>query len=85
MGTDDDQITEVEVADSSVPDHMSAWIELFYDLIFVAAILIFSTAVTHVHPTSGVAWIILVFAASWWVWFTTTWCANRYHMVDLTH
>jgi low temperature requirement protein LtrA len=64
---------------------MSTWIELFYDLIFVAAILIFSTAVTHVHPSSGAAWIVLVFAASWWVWFTITLCANRYHMIDLTH
>jgi low temperature requirement protein LtrA len=34
---------------------MSTWIELFYDLIFVAAILIFSTAVTHVQPSSGAA------------------------------
>jgi low temperature requirement protein LtrA len=64
---------------------MSTWIELFYDLIFVAAILIFSTAVTHVHPSSGAAWIVLVFAASLWVWVTTTLCANRYHTVDATH
>jgi low temperature requirement protein LtrA len=40
---------------------------------------------THVHPSSGAAWIVLVFAASWWVWFTTTLCADRYHMIDLTH
>jgi low temperature requirement protein LtrA len=29
---------------------MSTWIELFYDLIFVAAILIFSTTVTGLPP-----------------------------------
>ena len=62
MGTDDDQITEVGGTDSSALDHMSSWIELFYDLIFVAAILILSTAVTHVHPSSGAAWVVLVFA-----------------------
>ncbi len=71
--------------DSFTPDHMSIWIELFYDLGFVAAILIISTAVAHVHPSSGIIWIVLVFAALWWVWFTTTICANRFHMVDLRH
>jgi len=71
--------------ESHLFDHMSTWIELFYDLIFVAAILIFSEAVAHVHPSSGLAWIILVFSASWWVWFTTTVCANRFHMTDLWH
>lgn len=85
MGADDDQITGVEGIDSSALGHMSTWIELFYDLIFVAAILIFSTAVTNVRPPLGAAWIVLVFAASWWVWFTTTLCANRYHMVHATH
>jgi low temperature requirement protein LtrA len=64
---------------------MSTWIELFYDLIFVAAILIFSAAVEHIHPSYDVTWIVLVFAASWWVWFTTTVCANRFHMSDYPH
>ena len=71
--------------DSFTPDHMSIWIELFYDLGFVAAILIISVAVAHVHPSSGIIWLVLVFAALWWVWFTTTICANRFHMVDLPH
>lgn len=66
-------------------DHMSTWIELFYDLIFVAAILIFSAAVAHIHPAYDSTWIVIVFSASWWVWFTTTVCANRFHMTDLPH
>ena len=59
-------------------------IELFYDLVFVATILIF-TGVQHVHPASAAGWIVLVFAATWWVWFTTTACANRFHMSDMPH
>ena len=90
MDAEDDPDAEDDQAghgglDASPFDHMSTWIELFYDLIFVAAILIFSSAVEHVHPSSGIAWIVLVFAASWWVWFTTTVCANRFHMADLPH
>jgi low temperature requirement protein LtrA len=64
---------------------MSTWIELFYDLIFVAAILIFSAAAEHIHPSYDVSWIVLIFAALWWVWFTTTVCANRFHMSDFPH
>jgi low temperature requirement protein LtrA len=81
----DKQVARDDGLDAPTFDHMSKWIELFYDLIFVAAILIFSSAVAHVHPSSGIAWIVLVFGASWWVWFTTTVCANRFHMVDLRH
>jgi low temperature requirement protein LtrA len=66
-------------------DHMSRWIELFYDLIFVAVVLILSVAVAHVHPSSGIIWLVLVFAALWWIWFSTTACANRFHMTDLPH
>jgi low temperature requirement protein LtrA len=66
-------------------EQMPRWIELFYDLIFVAALLIFSVAVTHVHPSSGIIWLVLVFAALWWVWFMTTACANRFNIADLPH
>jgi len=70
---------------SPMSDHMSRWIELFYDLIFVAVVLILSVAVAHVHPSSGIIWLVLVFAALWWIWFSTTACANRFHMTDLPH
>jgi len=61
------------------------WTELFYDLIFVAAALIFSAAAEHVHPERAIAWIVLVFSATWWIWMTTTACANRFQMNDLLH
>jgi low temperature requirement protein LtrA len=66
-------------------DHMSRWVELFYDLAFVAAILILSSAASHAKAVSSYGWIALVFAASWWVWFVTTLIANRYHMSDSLH
>lgn len=84
MDSTDDGTDPRDPAATSV-DHMASWIELFYDLVFVAAILIFSSAVEHVHEASGTTWIVLVFAASWWVWFTTTLCANRFHMTDFPH
>ncbi len=65
--------------------HMATWIELFYDLIYVAALLIFSSAAAHLAVFSGLLWIALVFAASWWVWFTTSVCTNRFPVSDLPH
>jgi len=65
--------------------HMATWIELFYDLIYVAALLIFSSAASHLGVFSGLLRIVVVFAASWWVWFTTSVCTNRFPMSDLPH
>jgi low temperature requirement protein LtrA len=64
---------------------MARWVELFYDLAFVGAILILSAAASHIEPQWNVVYIVLVFAASWWIWFSTTILANRYHMADLLH
>jgi low temperature requirement protein LtrA len=71
--------------DGEPADHMSRWVELFYDLAFVAAILILSSAASHAKAVTSYGWIALVFAASWWVWFVTTLIANRYHMADSLH
>ncbi len=64
---------------------LSTWVTLFYDLVFVAAILIFTKAVEHVHPQTGVLWIVGVFAATWWVWFSSTLLMHRFHQSDLIH
>lgn len=72
-------------AEESISEQMSRWVELFYDLAFVGAILILSSGVSHAHPYSHAAWFALVFGASWWVWFSTTILANRFHMADVMH
>jgi len=66
-------------------EQMGVWLELFYDLVFVAAILVFSSAVSHLHDVGRVAWVVAVFAAVWWVWLSTTMFTNRFRMTDLGH
>jgi low temperature requirement protein LtrA len=66
-------------------EQMGVWLELFYDLVFVAAILVFSSAVSHLHDASRIAWVVAVFCAVWWVWLSTTMFTNRFHMADLAH
>lgn len=71
------------------PSHTLAqivvWLELFYDLVFVAAILVLSTAVSHVADATRVLWLVGVFVGLWWVWFSTTLYMNRYHSSDTVH
>jgi low temperature requirement protein LtrA len=66
-------------------EQMGAWIELFYDLVFVAAILVFSSAVSHLHDADRIVWVVAVFCAVWWVWLSTTMFSNRFHMADVLH
>jgi low temperature requirement protein LtrA len=64
---------------------MGVWIELFYDLVFVAAILVFSSAISHLHDGARIGWVVIVFAAVWWIWLSTTVFTNRFRMTDLGH
>ena len=64
---------------------MGVWLELFYDLVFVAAILVFSSAVSHLHDAVRITWVVAVFCAVWWVWLSTTMFTNRFHMADVVH
>lgn len=66
-------------------EQLGVWLELFYDLVFVAAILVFSSAVSHLHDAGRVAWVVAVFSAVWWLWLSTTMFTNRFHMADVTH
>jgi low temperature requirement protein LtrA len=63
---------------------MTAWLELFYDLVFVAAILVFSSAVSHLHQPTRIAWVVAVFVSVWWVWLLTTMFTNRFREDDMT-
>ena len=85
MTTRDEAQTQPGALDLLSEAGIAVWVELFYDLIYVAAMLIFSAAVETVRPQSGVSWIVASFAAAWWIWFATTACANRFHSSDLLH
>jgi low temperature requirement protein LtrA len=66
-------------------EQLGVWLELFYDLVFVAAILVFSSAVSHLHDASRIFWVVAVFCAVWWVWLSTTMFTNRFRMTDAVH
>jgi low temperature requirement protein LtrA len=49
-----------------------SWLELFYDLAFVAAILVMSSTYSKYAGVEGVIWLGLVFSLIWCTWLTTT-------------
>jgi low temperature requirement protein LtrA len=64
---------------------MNVWLELFYDLVFVAAILVLSSAASHLDNGVRIGRIIAIFIGLWSVWLATTFFANRFSVYDMTH
>ena len=54
-----------------------SWLELFYDLVFVASIVVLSGAYSQDTTAEGVIWMILVFSMMWGTWLSTTLLLNR--------
>ena len=64
-------------------DHRHAtWLELFFDLVFVAAISVVTHALGHLHHGHLAPEQLLVFAIAfvpvWWIWASHTLYANRF-------
>lgn len=61
------------------------WLELFYDLVFVAAITTFSDAVSFDPEPPVIATVVAAYAAVWWIWLATTLYTNRFRVDDGLH
>jgi low temperature requirement protein LtrA len=53
-----------------------AFVELFFDLVFVFAITQLSHTLLHHFSLAGALETTLLFLAVWWVWIFTTWATN---------
>ncbi len=53
------------------------WLELFYDLVFVAAIVVLSSAYSHDTSADQTTWLALAFLMIWTIWLLTTLVLNR--------
>ena len=61
------------------------WLELFYDLIFVAAIIQLGDALSHHVTLGGFAAFAGHFVPLWLAWSGFTFFANRFDVDDFTH
>ncbi len=55
-----------------LPVPAQSWLGLFYDLAFVAAIVVVSTFFSRGYAPAQIAWLGLVFAMIWTTWLMTT-------------
>ena len=63
----------------------ATWLELFYDLAFVATVAVLGVRLGGVHEAAGV-WIYLGYLALiWWLWAGHTFYADRYDTDDLVY
>ena len=60
-----------------------SYVELFYDLVMVATVIVFSSKVSHDLSAHNIVWFILVFAMLWWAWLTTTLVLNTARQNDV--
>ena len=71
MQTDDD-VTSMRTSGPA------SWLELFYDLVFVAAVVTFSDAISFSPNLGRIGAVDAAFAATWLIWLATTLHANRF-------
>ncbi len=66
-------------------ERTATWLELFYDLVFVAAVAMMGTRLVHDVSWSSVASYLGYFALVWWLWASHTFYADRYDTDDLIY
>jgi low temperature requirement protein LtrA len=66
-------------------ERTATWLELFYDLVFVAAVAMMGTRLVHDVSWASVASYLAYFALVWWLWASHTFYADRYDTDDLIY
>lgn len=61
------------------------WLELFYDLVYVATIIQLGNVLSHHVSLTGFLEFIFLFLFIWWSWIGVTFYANRFLVDDVWH
>ncbi|MDZ4769370.1 MAG: low temperature requirement protein A [Chloroflexota bacterium] len=61
------------------------WLELFYDLVYVATIVQLSNKLADDVSVGGFLTVLLLFVPIWWVWMGSTFYNSRFTADDLVH
>lgn len=63
----------------------ATWLELFYDLIFVSAIVELSENLTRNISISGIVEFVVLLILVWWAWVGAAFFATRFDTDDVIH
>jgi low temperature requirement protein LtrA len=66
-------------------EHRTSWLELFYDLVFVAAVSQLGTNLGKTLSPMGWWAFVAMFVPVWWCWSGSTNFASRYQLPELTN
>jgi len=66
-------------------DRTATWLELFYDLVFVAVVAVLGTRLLSDTSVAGWASYAAYFALVWWLWASHTFYADRFDTDDLVY
>jgi low temperature requirement protein LtrA len=66
-------------------DRRATWLELFFDLVFVAAVGQLASNLAGDHTLTGLLDFLALFVPVWWAWMGFTFYANRFDTDDLTY
>jgi low temperature requirement protein LtrA len=66
-------------------ERAATWLELFYDLVFVAAVAVLGVRILEDPSWAGVLSYSAYFALLWWLWSSHTFYADRFDTDDLAY
>lgn len=61
------------------------WLELFYDLVYVATLIQIGNFLSDNLSLLGFGQFLVLFVVVWWAWTGETFYQNRYYVDDLVH
>ena len=74
---------------SQGPPRRASWLELFFDLLFIAcAIHVGEASAEHLSargPTESFLWFLVFFTPMWIIWSSVTFFSNRFDVDDILH
>lgn len=79
------QPPRLRTAQDQEEERRATWLELFYDLVFVAAIAQVAHSLGEHVSLSGYIGYVLLFVPVWWSWVGATFYATRFDTDDLGH
>jgi len=79
------QPPRLRTAEDQEEERRATWLELFYDLVFVAAIAEVAHSLGEHVSLSGYFGYVLLFVPVWWSWVGATFYATRFDTDDLGH
>src|SRR3954452_6138444 len=73
------------LAGSEPDDRRATWLELFFDLVFVAAVGQLANGLAHEPTVERFFEFLGLFVPVWWAWMGFTFYANRFDTDDLVY